>query len=237
MQFKINHVLNARRFGLWFVRNRWFSLPQSVRIEKRRHTLTYPAEEGVRNDFLACAIWNEYGLGEKMPEPKTIVDIGANVGFFSLAARNFYPNARIYAYEPNPRLMRYLTENIRGLNIHVFDEAVGSTNGFVAIDDQADSNQVTTQMVENGSIRQVSFSKLLSRIAGPIDLLKLDCEGAEWDLFKASECWKSVRHLRMEYHLGDSHTFDEVSLTLGRLGIHILEHRPSTNFGIVWACR
>jgi FkbM family methyltransferase len=237
MRSRIARILNARRFGLWFVRNRWFSLPKSVRINNRRHILTYPTESGVPNDFLACVIWNEYGLAVQMPQPKTIVDVGANVGFFSLAARNYYPDARIHSYEPNPKVLPFLPENTRGLNIEIFDEAVGSTEGFVSLDDSGDSNQVTSHQVAHSSIRQVSFSTLLNRVGGPIDLLKLDCEGAEWDLFKAGDCWKSVRHIRMEYHLFDSHTFAELSLTLERLGFRIVDHRPSVNFGMVWARR
>lgn len=230
-------MLNARRFGIWFARNKWFSLPKRIWINNREQVLSHPGEIGVTNDFLACMIWNDYGLRVNLPAPKTIVDIGANIGLFSLAARGTYSNARIHAYEPNPRAVPYLRENTKGLDIEIFDEAVGSTDGFVSIDDQGDSNQATTQSKENGSIRQVALSTVISRIAGPIDLLKLDCEGAEWELFNAGECWNSIRHLRMEYHLGNSHTFAEVATTLRRLGFGITRHRPNTNFGLVWASR
>jgi hypothetical protein len=34
-----------------------------------------------------------------------------------------------------------------------------------------------------------------------VDLLKLDCEGGEWELFGDKTIWKHVRRLTMEYHL------------------------------------
>ena len=43
----------------------------------------------------------------------------------SIAARLFYPRARIHSYEPNPRVLSYLEQNTASLDIEVFPEAVG----------------------------------------------------------------------------------------------------------------
>jgi FkbM family methyltransferase len=36
---------------------------------------------------------------------------------------------------------------------------------------------------------------------GGADLLKLDCEGAEWDLFETVDVWRRIAAITMEYHL------------------------------------
>ncbi len=50
---------NARRFGLFFLRNRWFSLPSRVRIGGGQVELSYPREHGIPVDFIACVIRND----------------------------------------------------------------------------------------------------------------------------------------------------------------------------------
>ena len=62
-------------------------------------------------------------------------------------------------------------------------------------------------------------------------------EGAEWDLFRASECWARVRLLRMEYHLWKVHSFTELSNTLEALNFSVVKHEPSQQCGLVWCER
>ena len=105
------------------------------------------------------------------------------------------------------------------------------------MDDDGDSNQAKTNPLVNGPILQVSFSTVLDRLSGKIDLLKLDCEGAEWDLFEAEECWRHVSNIRMEYHLGHLRAASQVTRKLEHFGFTISLCRPSTSFGLVWASR
>ena len=61
--------------------------------------------------------------------------------------------------------------------------------------------QVPVPVSRTHHIQQVSFRKAIDRLGGPIDIVKLDCEFAEWDLFKDQKAWQSVKYLTMEYHL------------------------------------
>src|SRR6185437_1986096 len=134
----------------------------------------------------------------------------ANVGFFSIAARGYYPSAVIHAYEPNPRVLPFLNANVSELGIGVFPEAVGASDGFASIEDDGPSNQARTHSGGDGGIAMVGFERAIQRIGGQVDLLKLDCEGAEWDLFQTANCWPNIRNLRMEYHLFHNETFTQV---------------------------
>lgn len=100
--------------------------------------LQFPDELGVKNDFLGCFIEDVYGLREFNFTPRTILDVGANVGFFSMAARSYYPNALIHAYEPNPRIIAALANQARAAAFQYFSEAVGSENGTVEIAENGD---------------------------------------------------------------------------------------------------
>jgi len=228
---------NGIRFGFLFVRSRWFKIPRRVFVGGRSVVLHYPPDQGARSDFFTCFIRNEYGLRRQLADVRTILDIGANVGFFSMTARGRYPHSTIHAYEPNPRVLPSLESNTSALNIEIYNEAVGSREGSVEILESGSSNQAQTTTVGAGSIHQVTLQTAIERLGGSVDLLKLDCEGAEWDMFRLDECWKNIRDIRMEYHLFHGETYQQVEQTLQRLGFEVILWKPDAGFGTVWASR
>jgi FkbM family methyltransferase len=232
---QVNYHLNALRFGFFFIRTRSFKMPARVNVAGTKVHLQYPPEHGVTADFFTCCIRNDYGLGRRLSKVRTIVDIGANVGFFSLAARSCYPQATIHAYEPNRRVIPFLKSNVESLGVNIYPEAVGAEAGMVSIVDTGDSNQARTAFDDNGGIPQVNLECAIERLGGAIDLLKLDCEGAEWDLFRSASPWKHVRNIRMEYHLLQRHTVQDVENALSRLGFEAIQWKCDLGFGTVWA--
>lgn len=227
--------INALRFGFFFSRARSFRIPPKLKVAGKTVSLHYPSEHGTSSDFFACCIRNDYGLRTELPNLTTILDIGANVGFFSIAARSRYPQAKIHAYEPNQRVLPFLKSNVEPLAVNIFPEAVGAEAGTVSICDDGDSNQATTVANDGGSIRQVSLQRAIERLGGVVDLLKMDCEGAEWDLFKAEEPWRHIRYIRMEYHLVHGHTIQDVQSALSRIGFRAIHWQRDAGFGILWA--
>jgi FkbM family methyltransferase len=235
--------VNGLRFRFLFLRARRFSIPRRVYAAGKRVELKYPLDQGAQGDFFACFVANNYGLRQRMPRIRTILDIGANVGFFSIAARGRYPHATIHAYEPNPRVIPFLESNTALLGIATFPEAVGSHNGFVSMIDSGASNQARTSetsqssSAEGGSIPQVSLLTAIERMGGSVDLLKLDCEGAEWEMFELTEAWKHIANVRMEYHLFRGETIAQVEESLRGLGFEPIHWEHDAGFGIVWARR
>ena len=60
-------------------------------------------------NFLRKYLFDEYFLRKICRDRiSKIVDVGANVGFFSLTARSFFPLAKIHAYEPSKSNFRFL---------------------------------------------------------------------------------------------------------------------------------
>ncbi len=65
-------------------------------------------------------------------QPKTILDVGANIGQFAYTATQFYPQAQIHCFEPEPESAAALAENVAALKqIKVHTCALGDRVGEV----------------------------------------------------------------------------------------------------------
>jgi len=122
----------------------------------------------------------------------TFVDIGANVGLFSLfVASCAGPQARILAIEPEPGNLRRLEFNVRanpGVPITIIAKALSDEAGIVAVElDQRDRGGTRTKKIDQarastGTVR-VPSQTLLDVLAGEgvdaVDAVKIDVEGSE----------------------------------------------------------
>jgi FkbM family methyltransferase len=230
----------ARQYGSSFARSADFRLPEYITLHGIRHKLVVPDENGVKIAFIELLLDDCYRCRELVgsPEPvSTILDIGANVGLFGLAARSMFPCAELHAYEPNPFLEHYLKTQSESATFHYFMEAVGAKRGSVSLDFNADSVRTRSTVDVAGTIPQVSFHDALSRLGGDVDLVKMDCEGAEWDIFRDNDSWRRVRHLSMEYHLWPDHTHQDILTVIRSLGFRIRSHDPADTCGLLSASR
>jgi FkbM family methyltransferase len=227
--------INALRLGFFFPRFSAFKMPEKVRVGGRTIRLHHPPEYGSTCDFLGCCVLNVYGLSERLSDLKSILDIGANVGFFSIAARSRYPGATIHAYEPNPRTLPFLHSNVEQLGVTIYPEAVGAEAHQVSVIDTGDCNGATTVEDSAGAVMQVGLDRAIARIGGVVDLLKLDCEGAEWEMLRSPALWQHVRNVRMEYHLSGAQRVQDVEDALSRLGFEVIYVDADGTMGTVWA--
>jgi len=149
----------------------------------------------------------EYGLLENC---RVIVDIGSNMGTFALYAALQCPAAKVHCFEPEPRNFATLQRNI-ALNslqdrVLLYPCAVASSSG--ERDMAVTSSPLNTLVpVDNGANRvRVSclcLSDILERLGvDRIDVLKVNCEGAEYEIFEnlPQECFQRLPDIRLEYH-------------------------------------
>jgi FkbM family methyltransferase len=144
----------------------------------------------------------------------TIIDIGAAIGEFSLYAAANDPGARIIAYEPFPESVEIFKKNLEmnGIStIKIIPKAVWKTTTRLELDiSLQEPLQITSGVTEistDKSIRveAVSLADVLrSNKLSSVDLVKLDCEGAEFDILLGSrpETVKAFKRIVMEYHDG-----------------------------------
>ena len=125
----------------------------------------------------------------------TILDAGANVGMTALKLETVYPGAKMYCIEPDANNFRTLEANItyNSLNAIAVQTAVWSKSAKLYFDHTfRDGREWSITVTENNtgshSIEAVSINDLV-RIFNlrQIDLLKMDIEGSEKEIFEAGE--------------------------------------------------
>jgi FkbM family methyltransferase len=134
----------------------------------------------------------------------TIIDIGAHVGIVSIALAKLYPNAKIVAYEPfKPnfdRLVRNLAKNgVTSVTAH--NAAVSDKAGTIVLHGDPTKNSGGMSIYGNGMshyIECVAFADILKDYS-EIALLKIDCEGAEYDILNSDPLF-GVKAIRGEFH-------------------------------------
>src|SRR5215831_20283786 len=89
-------------------------------------------------------------------------EVGAHAGFFSMHARNTYPDAIIHAYEPNPNMKQFLEHQSGIGGFTYFLEAVGNKNDMVLLDIDG-KESVHTRCRQGGDIPQVAFRTCILR--------------------------------------------------------------------------
>jgi FkbM family methyltransferase len=110
------------------------------------------------------------------------VDIGANIGYYSLFAAS--RGARVYAFEPNGRNLWLLNKNARDnrFNINIFPYAVADTERLMVYTPLQGNGQISelTDVLPAGDqeiLRSVTLDKALDGMQP--DIIKVDVEGAE----------------------------------------------------------
>lgn len=143
-----------------------------------------------------------------------VVDIGAGLGDFAICIASKHPQSTVYAYEPFPESFATLEANLRLNRVHnvqAFPYAISGQDGYVDLHIVSkEAVQQSTAFVRDRArdrirVPSITLDRLLDEIReGRCDYLKIDCEGAEYEiLFNASgETLQRIKHICLEYHDG-----------------------------------
>jgi FkbM family methyltransferase len=132
-----------------------------------------------------------------------IIDCGANIGLSVLYIKKQCPSATIIAFEPDPANFSLLEKNIASFQltgVQVEKAAIWkeyTTLSFTA--QQGMASSLTTQAAPQ--TLQVKTVRLHDYLNEPVHFLKLDIEGAEWDvLTDCASNLSKVKNIFVEYH-------------------------------------
>ncbi len=177
--------------------------------------------------FANAVFQDEYEVSDLRPhQVRTIVDIGAHVGSFTLLCHEFWPKARIVAVEPHPEsfeLLQFNTSHIPESQLQLINAAISTKPGKCLLASPVSHSRVSEYVPEIWETMQPKFSdfgievpaltvqQLWTRISqvgiDEIDLLKLDCEGAEYIVLPelmAMGMMCKVGWIRGEWHCSPS---------------------------------
>ncbi len=145
------------------------------------------------------------------------IDVGANIGAYSLYAASLYPEMKIFSFEPLKPNHQSLLENIilnQFGNIIPLNQAVSDHEGeelFLIKDYQPGSSgsQLMRPLTEEGEpftplgeqiVKCITIDDFVERIGHHVSYLKIDINGQEWQVLKGAEktIRRSIRSLQIE---------------------------------------
>jgi FkbM family methyltransferase len=166
----------------------------------------YTREDGAFDDaFCVNEIFNNDDTYRIRPEYFTggvVVDLGANIGDFSVLVSEYAP---VYCYEPEPHNWQMLCMNIE-LNKDVLNHPITPINKGVGKKGTftIKNNSGHSQVLDDGGDFTCECIDLNEALApfDSIDLLKFDIEGSEYDLFEnaTAETMKKIKRIVGELH-------------------------------------
>jgi FkbM family methyltransferase len=143
-------------------------------------------------------------------ENANVVDIGAQAGIFTVWAARKAPQGKVFSIEPHPKNYKYLLAN-KTLNklshVKTYGLALGKQNGNITLyTSPANTGGHSIYNLENGrpiTVPTFTFESFLKQAnIKHIDYLKIDTEGAEYDILlnTPKNILKNIDKIFLEYH-------------------------------------
>ena len=167
-------------------------------------------------------------------EPHTVLDVGANVGQFTVAVAKMFPGVQIHSFEPVPECFMNLRKNVSKLkNVSVYQLALGDTEGEESSSILPLSKEHRVAFPNAREISQVpiKISKLdtifaTQQIDAPT-LLKIDVQGYEANVLRGGEdTLKRIQFIVAETSFKSLYQGETIFLDLVRLiesrGFHFI---------------
>ena len=181
----------------------------SLSIPNIKHRIFLRKRTSDVDTFIQIFANQEYDKISIKFSPKTIIDLGANIGLAAIFFANKYPESKIISIEPEHSNYKMLFKNSRNYNnITTLNKAISNENNVtVQVEDNGYGKwgfmtKKTNSSQDNG-IKTISIDSLMKEYTiSIIDILKIDIEGAEKELFASNyESWiPKTRCIVIELH-------------------------------------
>jgi FkbM family methyltransferase len=173
--------------------------------------LEYPAATAMLSfiDQILFRGMNDFSSDTDAP---VIIDCGANIGYTSLHYKRCYPAARITAFEPDPQFLPMLRANLErngATDVEVVPAAAWLADGRSAWVLEGRDGSRLGDGTAGQRTTTVGTVDLRTYLTEDVDLLKMDIEGAEFDVIPhIAPALHRVRNIVVECHITDSTKYD-----------------------------
>jgi FkbM family methyltransferase len=188
-----------------------------------------------RSDFhMIDEIWafRKYdAFGHRVKPGDVVVDIGANIGTFSVYAAKACGASRVLSFEPFPENYKLLSKNVEANQLGMVtcvNQAVAGKRGVRTL--AVNSEESGSHSLVSGSSDQrievecCSFEDIFERFGvNKIDYLKMDCEGAEYEILENANRSRlqQIGQISMEYHHVPNRKPEDIASLLQGLGFKV----------------
>jgi FkbM family methyltransferase len=152
-------------------------------------------------------------------DPRVILDLGANIGVAAVYYANLFPRAVVHSFEPVPANYELLVKNTKSYdNIRCYNAAVGRSDGRLEIQSSANTANyggaslygVESDPANKVAVEVWSSATMLERAGiDHADLIKIDTEGAEYDILTSLD--REVL-FRAKWIIGELHGVNDFKL-------------------------
>ena len=162
--------------------------------------------------------------GFKIRDGWVVADVGGHKGIFAVFAATRARDVKVYTFEPSPENFARLSHNIQRnklSNVKAFNVAVGGKDGESTLHLHSEAGQNSLlqrsdpalQPIGDTKVETWSLKRVLQTIGSPVNLLKMDIEGMEYEtLFSCSAGdLQTVDRIALEYHDDWVHTSHHVT--------------------------
>jgi FkbM family methyltransferase len=200
---------------------------KQIRLRSGEKLILRPEPATDLGNAMEVFLFSVYDSPRLLSSVRRIVDLGANVGYSVLYFARRFPESHIVAWEPHPEHVRQLKANVAAnkleRRVSICPAAAGAQNGAKWLIDRGTSSCVVDEFRPD-SVRIDVRDWLQDAGADPIDLLKMDVEGGEYDLlFDDRFARLSVSNLVVECHSNQQRPRgdEDVSARLRALGFSV----------------
>lgn len=184
-----------------------------------------------RNEIFGKGIY-EFNSDREDP---LIIDCGANIGLSVIYFKQLYPKAKILAFEPDHQIYQALEANVASFelsHITLFQEAVWKEDGVVEFKIEGGFSGRVPKPEDKLNVVKVKARNLKNLLNQPVDFLKVDIEGAEYEVLKAcNHSLQNVKNIFIEYHshISEKQVLNEILSILTENGFRYHIHEAYTH--------
>ncbi len=188
-------------------------------INYNKKVLKFKHYESIELDIFIQKLYSKLSVKNKI-----VIDIGGNVGDSSLLYSALGAK-KIIMIEPQPKFFEFAKENLQlnneFINIELINAGLSNSKGYFSInyEDSGKSFQFKEDQKNGVKIPKLTLEDILSNNNSSNFVLKLDCEGCEYDVLLNSpdQILKKFDAILLEFHSG----FKNISYRLQNLGFSI----------------
>ncbi|HEY9563347.1 MAG TPA: FkbM family methyltransferase [Nocardioides sp.] len=245
---------NGPRILVDLLRKRVTGSPGDISLKLKGFDVLAPNVPGARFPVYEALVEDAYRipwLTAGLSDSPVAVDMGGHIGSFALAFAGVHPTGRVVCFEATPGTYTYLQKNIarNGLSSRVVAHniAVSDHEGELVMASHGDGSghNGVLHLGEAGlqtiSVPCLPAAAAFDMAAGPVEVVKMDIEGAEYDMILNSSPsdWASVQRVVMEYHDLPGRDWTELRDWFSDAGLveQDREADPYKNLGLAWLSR